>query len=76
MNKFIHLTNDAVQKYSEEYGKYEPANKVSFQEFDKYLKREFKYDHFYSQILANMKGLTKILFEVGNLMIGRSCHQF
>ena len=24
----IHLTNDAVQKYSDNYGKFEPANKV------------------------------------------------
>ncbi len=32
-NKLIHLTNDAVQKKSEEYGKYESANKVSFADF-------------------------------------------
>ena len=36
-NKFIHLVNDAVQKYSEDYGKYEPGNKLSYQEFQKYL---------------------------------------
>jgi hypothetical protein len=29
-NKFIHLTNDAVQKTSHEYGRYEPGNKLSF----------------------------------------------
>jgi len=28
--KFIHLVNDAVQKYSEDYGKYEPGNKLSY----------------------------------------------
>lgn len=27
-NKMIHLTNDAVQKKGEEYGKYESGNKV------------------------------------------------
>ena len=32
-NKFIHLVNDAVQKYSEDYGKYEPGNKLSYQDF-------------------------------------------
>jgi len=26
----IHLTNDAVQKYTPHYGRYEPGNKVSF----------------------------------------------
>lgn len=36
-SRMVHLTNDAVQKKSEDYGKYEPANKLSFQEFDKYL---------------------------------------
>lgn len=29
-NRMIHLTNDAVQKYSDEYGKYENANKLSY----------------------------------------------
>lgn len=29
-DKYIHLTNDAVQKTCEEYGKYEPGNKLTF----------------------------------------------
>ena len=32
-NKFIHLTNDAVQKKSEDFGKYETGNKLSFEDF-------------------------------------------
>ena len=36
-NKYIHLVNDAVQKHAEDYGKYEPGNKLSYQEFQKYL---------------------------------------
>ena len=40
-NKFVHLVNDAVQKYSDEYGKYEPANKLSYQDFQKYLNTQF-----------------------------------
>lgn len=36
-DKFIHLTNDAVQKYGDDYGKFENGNKVSFYEFQKYL---------------------------------------
>jgi len=31
------LTNDAVQKKSEDYGKYENGNKVSYTDFQKYL---------------------------------------
>ena len=32
-NKFIHLTNDAVQKKGQEYGKFENGNKLNFIEF-------------------------------------------
>lgn len=36
-NEFIHLTNDAIQKKSELYGKYEPGNKLSYTNFQRYL---------------------------------------
>ena len=36
-NRYIHLTNDAVQKKCEDYGKYEVGNKLSVAEFQKYL---------------------------------------
>lgn len=36
-NRMIHLTNDAVQKKCDEYGKFESGNKMSYQEFQKYL---------------------------------------
>lgn len=26
----VHLTNDAIQKFGENYGKYEPGNKLSY----------------------------------------------
>lgn len=31
LDRMIHLTNDAVQKHGENYGRYEPANKLSYQ---------------------------------------------
>ena len=37
----IHLTNDAVQKKGEDYGKYENGNKISFGDFQKYLDYNF-----------------------------------
>lgn len=37
MNKLIHLTNDAVQKKSEDYGRYESGNKLTFGEYQHYL---------------------------------------
>jgi hypothetical protein len=33
----MHLTNDAIQKDSDEYGKYEMGNKLSFTEYQAYL---------------------------------------
>jgi hypothetical protein len=32
-NLLIHLTNDAVQKKADDYGKYEAGNKVLFKEY-------------------------------------------
>lgn len=36
-NKLIHLTNDAIQKKGEEYGRFEGCNKVSFAELERYI---------------------------------------
>ena len=33
----VHLTNDAIQKNYEDYEKYEPGNKLSYSEFQRYL---------------------------------------
>jgi tubulin--tyrosine ligase len=32
-NKYIHLTNDAIQKNAEDYGKFENGNKMSINDF-------------------------------------------
>ena len=29
-DEMVHLTNDAIQKYSEGYGRYEEGNKISY----------------------------------------------
>mmetsp|Transcript_12435 Transcript_12435/g.9035 ORF Transcript_12435/g.9035 Transcript_12435/m.9035 type:complete len:139 (+) Transcript_12435:611-1027(+) len=36
-SRLIHLTNDAVQKKSDDYGKFENGNKLNYAEFQKYL---------------------------------------
>jgi len=40
-NKFVHLTNNAVQKHSNSYGNYEDGNQMSFKYFQKYLDTNF-----------------------------------
>lgn len=36
-DKLVHLTNDAVQKYGDSYGKFEAGNKLSYADFDRLL---------------------------------------
>ena len=36
-NRLIHLTNDAIQKKAEDYGKHETGNKITFKEYQQYL---------------------------------------
>lgn len=50
----IHLTNDAVQKHSEQYGKYESGNKLSFNDFNKYVKNTNPEHDFYQQVYPRM----------------------
>ena len=37
----IHLTNDAVQKKGDDYGKFEAGNKLSYSEFQNYIDKHF-----------------------------------
>lgn len=60
-NLYVHLTNDAIQKNSKEYGKYENGNKLSYAEFQRYLDRRFpdKKPNFISEILPGIKNIVK-----------------
>ena len=49
---------------------------MSYAEIDKYLKKQYNYQGFYGETIGKMKNLTKILFEAGSLMIGRTAQQF
>eukprot|EP00826_Nyctotherus_ovalis_P048661 TRINITY_DN5755_c0_g1_i5.p1 TRINITY_DN5755_c0_g1~~TRINITY_DN5755_c0_g1_i5.p1 ORF type:complete len:761 (-),score=172.55 TRINITY_DN5755_c0_g1_i5:526-2808(-) len=55
--KAIHLTNDAVQKKDENYGKYENGNKLSFTDFQKYLDANYPALHidFFRDLLPQIK---------------------
>ena len=65
---FIHLTNDAIQKKSEDYGKFESSNKLSFLDFEKYLATHFPEDNesgvawFYTKIYPRIKKLVRDSF--------------
>lgn len=60
-NTFIHLTNDAIQKHSDEYGKFEDGNKLSYKDFQRYLDHHYpdKKINFVQEILPKIKSLAK-----------------
>ena len=60
-NRLIHLTNDAVQKFSADYGKYESSNKLSYAEFEKIVSKE-KNVSFYGDILPKIKSMVTDVF--------------
>ena len=67
-NKFVHLTNDAVQKRCEEYGKFEPGNKLSYNEFQQFIDKNYPDLNicFERDILSQMNKMTTDIF--------RACH--
>ena len=54
--RFIHLTNDAVQKNSPDYGRYEDGNKLSYEEFQEYINESVANKaNFKSEVYPKMK---------------------
>lgn len=59
-NKFIHLTNDAVQKHSDDYGKFESGNKMSYTDFQRYIdNHNEKSVSFTEEVLPQIKLIVK-----------------
>lgn len=61
-NNFVHLTNDAIQHKSSDYGKHENCNKLSFSDFDKYLEAKYQKKSFYKWIYPKLKRLVTDVF--------------
>lgn len=71
-NRMIHLTNDAVQKKGEDYGKYENGNKISFGDFQKYLDNlggNEKKLNFYKTVYPKMMKLAKDAVMATNMVL-------
>ena len=51
----VHFTNDSVQCESDDYGKYEPGNKLSYADLQKYFDYEHAEYPFYGKIVTKMK---------------------
>jgi len=59
LDRMVHLNNDAVQKDGKDYGKFESANKMSLEEFQKYLDEHHARDrvNVREQLMPQMHGL-------------------
>lgn len=79
-DKFTHLTNDAVQKTCEDYGKFEHGNKVSYTDFQRYLDLTCPelQANFLSAILPLIKRLIQDSIKATFLRLDpkRRCHSF
>ncbi|OMJ67729.1 hypothetical protein SteCoe_35034 [Stentor coeruleus] len=58
-DKFVHLTNDAVQKNHEDYGKYESGNKLSYYDFQKFLNSIGSNVDFFNDIFPQIVDIVK-----------------
>ena len=56
-DKIVHLTKDAIQKYGDDYGKYENGKKLSFGDFQAYLNANYRQINidFYRDLLPQIK---------------------
>lgn len=59
VDPFVHLTNDAIQKHSSEYGKFENGNKLSYRDFQRYLDTNHKEFNFFTQVLPKIRDIVK-----------------
>ena len=53
-NTYKHLTNDAIQKHSDNYGKYEKGNKIGYSDFQRYLEVNGSRHNFYRDVYPTM----------------------
>ena len=60
LNKFVHLTNNAIQKHGENYGNHESGNQLSFKDLEEYAKKHNVPMDFQGQVLPRMKELVNI----------------
>ena len=69
----MHLTNDAVQQKCELFEKYEPGNKLSYTEFQRYL--DFKFPrqvNFEKDIISKMKQIAIDLLNANQHVLDRN----
>jgi hypothetical protein len=73
---YIHLNNDAIQKTSQKYPKYDPANQLSYNQFQRYCNSQFtKHNvHFRQNILTQIKKIAEDVVKANFNNLGCARH--
>lgn len=60
-DQWVHLTNNAVQKYAKNYGEFEEGNQLSFTQLQSYINEHYSHKNidFIKDWLPRMKGMIK-----------------
>ncbi|OMJ75087.1 hypothetical protein SteCoe_25864 [Stentor coeruleus] len=72
-DKFIHLTNDAIQKNHEDYGKFESGNKLSYYDFQKFLHSNGSNVDFFIDIFPQIVDIVKESIACAKDIINEEC---
>ena len=57
----MHLTNNAIQKYSENYGKFEAGNQWSYKQFEEYLINNLdQFQSFFKKIINKIQEIISL----------------
>jgi tubulin--tyrosine ligase len=72
-DKFIHLTNDAIQKNHEDYGKFESGNKLSYYDFQKFLHSNGSNIDFFIDIFPQIVEIIKESIACAKDIINEEC---
>lgn len=63
-SRYVHLTNDAVQKKAEDYGKYEAGNKLAYEDLARYVEeRSAGKVNFARDVWPQMRDMVQATFE-------------
>lgn len=77
-DNLVHLTNDAIQKHTDDYGKFEKGNKLSYQDFQRYLDQHHRGLDFLGGILPRMKRICTDAIRASYFLLDpeRRCYNF
>jgi len=61
--QYIHLTNNAIQKFADNYGKFEDGNQMSYAQFEQYVKRVYNKDFCLETLQEKINFIIELTFK-------------